>query len=459
MEMSPHARRDANKRGWYFSPTDGGIEHSVNSKSFRDSLIFHLLFEPAPLVITDVFFFNCRYLIEHLEGSEYPIFLRALKSGLITPAFRSSSTETFSQSLNEIGGQGILGIEQNQYKFSPQSLAERLDSAFDASLGDGPIIWPENMGSAFAELAHHVFIEQEELLVEDQNLAAIWQRIEPFRTECLEEARRTTSILGGDGIRRAEIFDAVGRKLGILSAGELGKPRDLLRAVKSTDGIRPFPLHGDIELFVDAVNLCYQQSQASKFGCGHNIPGALAHHAIPLLPRSSSVAMEENAITFQTRVNLPSFATLERADSGELIAIRESDPAQQYFDMRSAWAKDPSSDREAMLKKSIHEYAKALRKVAKGPQRSTMIGAIRLVARPGAESVGAIIGAALGAAVGTSAAPGLFGAAVGAAVGGSGTFLVKAFQELRPGPRASTRKQDIRIESVFETPDLNIPFS
>ena len=450
-------RIDASHNGWYFSPADGGIAHSINAKSFRDGLIFHLLFEPAPLVIMDASFFNCRYLVEHLERSRYPLFLRALEAGLVIPAFRSSSTETFLQCLNDIGGLRILGIEHSWYKSSPSELATRLDRSFDASKGSGPIVWPENMGGAFGDLARRIFIEQGELATEDPMLAAMWHRTEPFRTECLEEAQRVTRQLGGSGIRRAEILNAVGRKLNLLPAGgSFDMVRDLLTSVKQTDGLRPLPLYRDIEFFVDVVNLCYQRSQADKFGCGHNIPGALVHHIVPLLP-ATRIEVDKKIATFQTIVRLPSFSTLEKADSRDLVAIRGSDPAMQYFHARWAWAEKPSVDREGSLEEAVHEYARILREAAKGPQKSTMIGAVRMISRPGAELAGAVVGSAFGAALGSSVTPGPFGAAVGAALGGSGAFVVKAFQELRPGPHVTTQGHPLQIQSVLRRPDLNIP--
>ncbi|MFC4532872.1 hypothetical protein [Sphaerisporangium dianthi] len=457
MTESPNRRTDANLRGWYFSPSDGGIEHVIRPDHFRDSLVFHLLFEPSPLIVTDVFFFNCRYLIEHLEGSRYPLFLRALKAGLVIPAFRSQGTETFAQSLDDIGLHGIFGIERDQFQQSPQDLAERLDGAFTAS-ETNLIVWPDNMGASFGELARRVLAEQAELRTDDERLAIMWRRIEPFRVGCLEEAERLTSAREGTGVRRAEIFNAVGKKLGLLS-GDTGfsKPRDLLDAVKRTDHLRPLPVYDEIELLVDTVNLCYQQSQADQFGCGHNIPGVLARNAVPLHPELGRRTAGLTPVTFQVEVQLPSLATLSLADSAELFAIRNGDPAQQYFDMRAAWAVNPSPDRADNLRKAIFDYAAALREAARGPRRSTMIGAMTTMARPGVELLGSAVGAALGSYIDTDALPKPFGAVVGAITGGVGGMLVTAFQELRDGPYVPTRKRDITIESVLRRPDVNVP--
>ncbi|GAA1024713.1 hypothetical protein Aple_103900 [Acrocarpospora pleiomorpha] len=459
-------RRDLSAQGWYFSPTDGGIEHSIDDKAFRDSLMFHLLFEPEPLVIPDVFFFNCRYLINHIEGSGSPIFLRALRSGLIKPAFRSGTTETFAQSLEEIGVQRILGIEENQYTNDPRELAARLDHVFDISRPSSHLVWPENMGAAFGNVLRRVLTEQGELAVDSIMLRAMWSRLEPFRVDAIEEARRVTELTGGIGVRRAEVWNTVGRRLGFLSADEyFDKPRDLLVAVKRTDRKNNTPLYPDMVFFVDMVNLCYQQSQAQQFQCGHNIPGALGRHAAPLFPSLRRRAWNDAPIAFEMIVKLPAMTTLALADSGAIISVRDGDPAQRYFEMRAAWVREPTSAREESLRQAIRGYAAELSNVARGPQKSTRIGMIRTIARPVAELAGTVLttgaGVIAGATIEVPTMPKLFGAVVGgmagAAVGSAGATVVKIFQELRPGPHVPKEPRHIEIESVLESPDLNIP--
>ena len=216
----------------YFASADGGIEHSINQKQFDQSLVYNLLFEPAGLVVPDIFFYNCRFLINHIEHTGRSLFESALSNGLVIPAFRSAETETFRGALKEIGTQAVLGIEKGQYRTTPERLASRLDQSYRLARGSFTrIVWPDNMGGAFAVLVSDV-LRQESPQVQSEVLTRLWADSEPWRIGCLSEAERLTSMGGGSGIRRAEIWNAVGRQLGVLGRDRtFDKPRDLVFAV------------------------------------------------------------------------------------------------------------------------------------------------------------------------------------------------------------------------------------
>jgi hypothetical protein len=142
----------------YFSPVDGGIEHSITKGEFLESLFYNLLLEPNGLLITDVFFFNCKYLIELAEGERHSLFTRALEESLVVPAFRSESTEDFVTSLRrDIRESNVQGVEDGQYSTSPLDLARWLDRCYSRSDERARLVWPPDMGAAFGDLMVQVF--------------------------------------------------------------------------------------------------------------------------------------------------------------------------------------------------------------------------------------------------------------------------------------------------------------
>src|SRR5262249_21723882 len=162
----------------------------------------------------------------------------------------------------DIGNQAVLGIEESQYRTTPEQLAERLDRSYLSPRGPARrIVWPENMGGAFAGLVT-VVLQRQDLPFADEYLSNLWKHSEPWRIECLSDAERLTGQKGGTGIRRAEIWNAAGRLLGVLGADrEFDKPRDLVAiAASELPHLKDEVLH-----FVNVVNICYERSQAVKF--------------------------------------------------------------------------------------------------------------------------------------------------------------------------------------------------
>jgi len=206
----------ARKTAAYFSASHGGIEHSIarEPKLFFNSLVYNLLFEEGGLVIPDIFFFNCEPLIRHVAsagGKKWPLLGRAIGEGLSIPAFRLPKIETFNTALTEIGVNKILGMEFEQYtKYSttPRAFAGILDSFASGSRAQY-MTWPEDMGSRFASFVRRVF---ENPLADSATEKHIdmSNALEGWRDTCLIEAQRLTAAKGGTGIRRAEIWNALG---------------------------------------------------------------------------------------------------------------------------------------------------------------------------------------------------------------------------------------------------------
>ena len=440
-------RADTSSAGLYFSSSDGGIEHSITQEEFDRSLVYNLLFEPTGLVITDIFFFNCRFLIDHVERTGRSLFESALGRGLVTPAFRSADTMSFQESLREIGSQAVLGIEESQYRTTPERFAKRLDRVYlSPSREARRLIWPENMGGAFGQLVSSV-LQRGDFPFEDPHLSQLWRDSEPWRMESLPRAERLTALKGGSGIRRAEIWNAVGHLLGKLDEGrEFDKPRDLVAATPEGSLLRE-----QVRQFVNVVNICYERSQALKFGATHNIPSALSRDVGPVVPGLAISTSIEPSHSFAMEVMLPAASTLLRADTTELIALRESDPGAGYFERRWDWVKNPSADTDQELRHAIRQYASALIDKARGPQKKTRLG---FISQRGRKVIDSAVGAAVTLGTSRLGIPAEFSIVSGIGSAFVSDIIVSTLDVIKEGPYVPKEGHVVEVESALE---INLP--
>ncbi len=440
-------RTEAGSTGLYFSSSDGGIEHSINQVEFDRSLVYNLLFEPTGLVIPDIFFFNCRFLIDHVESTGRSLFESALRRGLVIPAFRSYDTTSFQESLREIGSQAVLGIEESQYSTTPERFARRLDRVYLSSNREAKrIVWPDNMGGAFGELVCAV-LQQSEFPSENLQLIQLWRDSESWRIECLPRAERLTALQGGTGIRRAEIWNAVGHLLDTLGQDrKFDKPRDLVASVPGGSY-----LQAQVDQFVNVVNICYERSQALKFGATHNIPSAVSRDAEPVVPGLGILTPTEPSHSFIMEVMLPAAPTLLRADTNELIALRESDPGAGYFERRSAWAESPSTDTEQELRQAIHQYADVLIEKARGAQKKTILG---FASQRGRKVIDSAIGAAVTLGTSRLGIPTEFSIISGIGSAFASDVIISTLDIVKEGPYVP---RDSHIVKVKPAPEINLP--
>ncbi|MFI5882058.1 hypothetical protein [Streptomyces sp. NPDC051554] len=363
----------------YFSPVDGGIEHSISRGQFLESLIYNLLLEQNGLLITDVFFFNCKFLIQLAERERHSLFTRALEEGLVVPAFRSEGTEDFITSLRrDIQENNVLGVQEGHYSTSPSELAGWLDQCYARSAERNRLVWPPDMGTAFGDLMVRVFT-QGELDTDDDRLQSLWQSTQELREAALEDARLSTRLASGTGIRRGELYNSFGRRLELIESDATAMPRDLLEQAMR-HGLGPIGIEG-LRLLIDTVNLSYQRSQTTQFdqdprySVTQNIPGVLLHHAGSVIPELGprSPAGNTASATFTMDLKMPSVETLLHADSGNLIAIRKGDTAEEYFSKRRAWSQNPTERAELELREVLQEYAAELVRFAAGVQEDRTI--------------------------------------------------------------------------------------
>ncbi|MCD0453095.1 hypothetical protein LO762_28505 [Actinocorallia sp. API 0066] len=439
MAVEPHGEaRDS----VYLSAVDGGCEHSLEQIDFDNSLIYNLLFEERPLVLPDIFFFNSRFLISHMRDAKarYPLFATALRSGLIVPAFRSRRTPTFVEVLAEFDRTRVLGIEHGRYDV--RAMAEQYDRDFRRSPLGEPKWWPEDMGSEFERTVFATLTGSE---CRNLELADFWTATEQWRTECVEGAKAATAATGGTGIRRAEIWNVVGRELGFLGRGEkFVKPRELLDAAQSAGDAE---LVSRLRFFIDIVNVCYQQTQAAGFGGLQNIPRALSHSASALYADGAGTPPAETPDVILCDATVPTPEALLRAESNEIIAIRKGDHGQAYFNAREAWIANPTEDTEGELLERLDAYCDRIGTVAVGKKQEVRLSVARL---PHSAAAGVASTALMDLMAGQLELPPAY-ALVTTATG----IAVSALVTLAEFPRSESQKLELRFSAETGGVEIN----
>ena len=335
------------------------------------------------------------------------------------------------------------------------------------------IVWPDNMGGAFGQLVSAV-LQQSEFPSENPHLIQLWRDSESWRIDCLPRAERLTALQGGTGIRRAEIWNAVGHLLDTLGQDrKFDKPRDLVASVSEGSY-----LQAQVDQFVNVVNICYERSQALQFGATHNIPSAVSRDAEPVVPGLGILTSTQPSHSFIMEVMLPAAPTLLRADTNELIALRESDPGAGYFERRSAWgepggeegrrvrrrgvkrgwgrrkerwAESPSTDTEQELRQAIRQYADALIEKARGAQKKTILG---FASQRGRKVIDSAVGAAVTLGTSRLGIPTEFSIISGIGSAFASDVIVSTLDIVKEGPYVP---RDSHIVKVKSAPEINLP--
>ncbi|MER5519776.1 hypothetical protein [Streptomyces sp. NPDC002763] len=213
-------------------------------------------------------------------------------------------------------------------KFSPGRLP-----FFLAALKRGLVVPAFRTG----QLTERVFLDSGQGINDDAT-RQMRTDIEEWRVAGLAGAKELTVDQGGTGLRRAEIRNAIGHHLELISRHDAyHKPIDFIEDVARNLG----PEVGARASFLaDVVNLCYQQNQASgllrdNLSAEPNIPRTLSRAGRAVIreidPAGSWQTPDQ---VFQHTVKVPKVRTLLNADCQELLAVRDSTKGASYRHFR-----------------------------------------------------------------------------------------------------------------------------
>lgn len=354
-----HCERQVPKNLTYFSVADRQMESLTRANLvFVRSLLDNILFYPNSLVIPDVYFIVSQPLATHVltQGGSDSFLAACVAEGLIVPAFRNGADGTFQGALNAIKDDRIQGIRVET--------ATEVTAALHVASMNGsrfrPITWPHELGVRFEreirdQLARPT-TPPPQFQQDRPDLAEVWKYTERWRTECIEAASRKTKSMGGSGLRRGEIMNAI--------AADLHYPDTRI------DSIEPLlrlaadePLkRSALEAFFLWVNLCYHKNHADTFQCALSFPRfdsmvePLADH---YLPGRMSSDHRENMVEVRELVAVPKASALLRMGSKRLIEARLSE-GREYFERLAEWQIQPNEVRARALVTALKSYAERL---------------------------------------------------------------------------------------------------
>ncbi|WP_067510305.1 hypothetical protein [Actinoplanes sp. TFC3] len=367
-------------RPYYFSAADGGIEHNIadHSFTFENSLVYSILFQQGGIILPDIFFFNNEAILRHVTqpGGKWSFLQTALRYGLVTPAFRGEATDSFKAGLSAIGEQNVLGLERTQYErvgTTPLKVAEALDEALVGSSFARRAYWEKDMGAefevylnrlfAFNELPHAIFGRQAEL----------WAETADFRQSVLSAARDATVSADPEqrpGIRRAEVWNVMGRKLGILDDNaKFDKPRQLIEEVKKGRDRSTFER---VQFLVNLVNVAYENSQADAFNANRHSVAALTPTAMAISENVDREYLMPSRLELEIRV--PSLRSILEAPPHKVLDVYRSGIADEYFAKRRLWIENTYPEDDTRKSEEVvtaaDAYARELCKVVPGTRSS-----------------------------------------------------------------------------------------
>ena len=356
----------------YFSVADGLLESFLDKRAFERSLVLNALFQPA-ILIPDVFFFNSLGVERHVLESSRQSFLEAcIASGVAIPAFREPTCSSFVGALEILrgGGDPNRAIKKLRDPRSNDRLANRLQVAANAS-GFLVAYWPKrNMGEQFDQVIKQYLACRKPPQVDasfginQDDLDRLWKLTEPWRLDCVDEAREKTLQIDGGGLRRGELVNAVGRNLGLPPGYQAKDIEELLALPKSPDEKQA------LGVFLRWICELYQYNQAVEFGTTLNFPsyrpmsGVMTWNVLPKAPPLIDLL---SIRTIQTTVSFPPMKVLLKISPTELLRVRnEQGPA--YFAALKDWQCEPNDTKEAEVLRNLEQYSKEIMKLAKREQ-------------------------------------------------------------------------------------------
>ena len=182
----------------------------------------------------------------------------------------------------------------------------------------------------------------------------IWENTKPWRTDIIERAIHQTSRKGKDGLARQEVYNVLGKSLGLPSDRYITYT-DLYRTCSDENSKR------FMEAFLRWLAQCHFVNQAKNYNVGINFP---AYHLtedgiIDSILRTPEDAPPSKEVGFQCEVTLPTIKMLSQVSPANLIAIRK-DLGDRYLHLLEKWQSNPIDDNQARVEAALRFYCKEI---------------------------------------------------------------------------------------------------
>lgn len=384
----------------FFSVADRGLESSIDYDTFERSLVYNSMFQPG-LVIPDIFIFISQNLKHHFSESKNRknLFEACIENNYIVPAFRNRNVKSFDDALQEIQAKGdqkraIQGVQQESEK-----LAACLDRACENS-DFCPEYWPpKDVGNEFDKVVEDYLVKGSpklkslfDLDSSPEKLCDLWTRTEKWRTVCVDEARDKTNEIAGKGLRRGEIWNAVGRDLGFHENHKVHNVRELLNNIKKQEDYRP------LCYFIRWVNDCYHYNLTRELKAVRSLPAydPIGCLTVPDMPYEDQIITDLQPVpTIREKVPLPPIDVLLKMSPDDLIQARNK-CGTGYMAAVEFWQQQPNVKNENEVSECLRLYAKDINEHV--AQKTDTIAEVIIGATPTRKLITAASGIGIAAA-------------------------------------------------------------
>lgn len=332
----------------YFGLADLQMTPFVSQNRFREAVLTNILFYGI-LVIPDAFWFMSEHLRkEILLATDENWILAGLRAGLILPWFRRKVEGSFQEAHEVIREQDIVGLVEDS-----DVIAKMLDQHIKESSTYRFGHWPKRLvGKGFYEQVLESLCKNDPP-VPGPNVGRIWKQTATWRQDCVEEALDRTT----DGtLRRGELLDVVGRKIGWSSREKVRNAAVLLQAA-------PREERRLLRYYLHWVNQCYQINQANAFRLECSLPSGSSYEqlgAFALFPGGDEPRSYE---TLSVTISIPRIGNiLRRMHPSNIFEARLSEEGKHYFRCYTKWREEPSEAHANEVLDALSAYAERMRR-------------------------------------------------------------------------------------------------
>jgi hypothetical protein len=362
---------------YLFTAADQPASVLSGRNEFETRLVHGLLLEPG-LVLPDTYFFSSAGLLKHVfkKPGEVSLFELALEKGLVVPALRQPAS-SFTEVITYLREQQLQG----QYD-ELDDLASRL-SQFQ-KLDTDRILWPNQVGVSYEKLIELCLRGPEPSGVDSQ----IWKLTENLRADAITKALRITKERSeGDGLRRGELYRAVGSILGVLDLEDsrvVGRAKILMRYAAKV-GKSSIQYRAAKEFF-DWIDEIHRTNTARSLGVRSSIFAsssdtlAVLQTAMPSPGKNSQQQQQPSSDGIDHVIRIPSVERLLQGDPRALLEVR--DYGVDWRTAATRFITKPNDQTRHSAEKALESYEKQLQKFAPRARSQLSIKAVAAKAPP-----------------------------------------------------------------------------
>jgi hypothetical protein len=340
-------RKMAAKPEVYFGACDRQMESFLDRQSFREVLVYGLLFH-GDLVVTDIFFYISGHLKEALIDDPLArnFIIAGVRNGAIIPAFRSVGTVGFQQNLNEIIAEKIQGLHEK---------AEEIAKMLDSGLAGKRLYsrtWPqEPVSIGYKQTLERALLSQD-ILDRFPEIEPTWRQTKVAR----ENVMGAVTFDSQGGIRRGDMYNVI--------HAHFNRTKLSVRDVTQIwAGITDQEVVQQAKRLIKWINYCYYYNQGRMIGLN---PGfsALEGVDIQFARHLAQLSDGQQSVTpISEEFRLPSAAALLTIDPPFLFEVRDTQVGEDYFSRLADWRSKPTGESAQALLEVLRRYIAAINRV------------------------------------------------------------------------------------------------